>query len=135
MATISAGNAQIDRMITQIRGLKRLVVESAPDVAKMMERTLAANIKKAIDPYGKPWKPTLSGDPPLDGAMKAIRVRAIETVVVVTLTGIEILHHFGRARGGIQRMIIPIRKIPDAMNRGIIDALTRRFQAMTEAGA
>lgn len=125
-----ADHSALDAHIARIRELSKLGERSAPTVAKALERELGAQIAAGADPNGKPLQPTKEGKTPLRGAARAIRVRAVGSVVLATLEGHHALHHQGRARGGVRRQILPTSgAIPPTVERAIGTAITAEFKA------
>jgi hypothetical protein len=48
-------------------------------------------------------------------------------VILLKLTGNEVRHHDGTARGHVRRQILPTRKVPDTMGRAIKAVLGKHF--------
>lgn len=125
----SPNHSALDAHIARIRELAKLGERSAPTVAQALERELAAQIDAGTGPDGKPWQPTRAGTSPLRGAAKAVRVRAIGSVVLATVEGHHALHHQGRARGGVRRQILPTGgAIPPTVERAVERAVTAEFR-------
>lgn len=102
------GLAELDAMIAKARALgapdvgERVAAAAAPLVDHAVKRTAAAG----ETPLGKSWKPKKDGGRPLVAAAAAIATRALERLVVVTLSGPTVWHHKG-ARGMPRRQVIP----------------------------
>lgn len=122
------GMAALDAQIRRLRELERLAPDAAPDVARAVDRELGAQIAAGRAPDGTPWPRTQRGTAPLRGAAKALRVRAMGSVVLCTLEGPEALHHLGRARGGVRRQILPSNKIPTPVTKAISEVVKERFR-------
>lgn len=120
----------MDRQIARLRTLSGFVGASAPAVAVAVKRELTTQIAAGTGPDGKAWKPTKAGTPPLRGAAGALTVRAVGTVVLATLTGVEARHHLGAVKGAVKRPILPTGKIPDPVSRAIERVLTGEFAAI-----
>lgn len=113
--------------IKRLNALGGLVTRAAPEIADAMGREISGNIARGVGPDGKPWPETKDGQKPLKGAAAHVDVRAVGTVVVATLTGVEARHHFGMIRGGVARPILPSKSIPAPMIRAIDRVLTNEF--------
>lgn len=133
------GLSDLDAMIAKLRDLDGLVERSAPSVATALDSEVRANIARGVGPDGTPWKPTQDGRKPLQGAGKALTTRAIGTVVLARLEGVEARHHLGRVKGSsksnwLARPILPTTKIPAPVTRAIRTILTDEFIATTGGG-
>lgn len=124
------GSIALDAQIAKLRRLATFVGGSAPVVALAVKREIGAQIAAGRGPDGKAWKPTKAGTPALRGAAGALTVKAIGSVVVATLTGVEARHHFGAVKGKVKREILPTGKIPDPVTRAITRVLTGEFNAI-----
>lgn len=123
-----ADHSALDVHIARIRQLGNLAAKSAPEVAKEVERELRSQIAAGTSPDGQPWAPTKAGTTPLRGAARALRVRAIGTVIVATLEGHHALHDQGRARGGVRRKVLPSAKMPQPIASAVERVVTREFR-------
>ena len=121
-----SGLDDLDRMIASVRALPGLAKRAAPDVADALEAELHRTIAAGQTPDGKPWQPTRDGATPLTGAAKALGVAAVGATVYVRLVGVEARHHLGRARGGIERQVIPTELSP-RMAAAVHEVLGRHF--------
>jgi hypothetical protein len=101
------GTITLQRWIAKIRELGTVPEDAAPEVAKELEAEIQANIAAGRGPDGEPWKLTAAGDRPLKRAGAQVRVRVMGSTILVTLTGPEVRHHRGTARGRITRRVIP----------------------------
>ncbi len=121
-----SARAQLQAAIQRLRELPdRLVEESAPEVADAFKAELTTNIAGSHGPDGEAWAPKKDGGKPLAHAAAALDVKAIGTLIVATLTGPEVLHNKGFARGGVKRQILPTRKIPVGVVR-VIEKVFRK---------
>ncbi len=118
--------AELDDMIARVRRLPELGTRAAPDVARVLEAELHRSIAAGESPEGKPWQLTKDGRVPLTGAAKALGVAAVGATIYVRLTGPEARHHLGRARGGIERQVIPTELSP-RMAAEVQEVLARHF--------
>lgn len=121
-------HSALDAHIARLRELGNLAAKSAPEVAKEVERELRSQIAAGTGPDGAPWQPTKAGTTPLRGAARALRVRAIGTVIVATLEGHHALHDQGRARGGVRRKVLPSAKMPQPIASAVERVVTREFR-------
>lgn len=124
------GSGQLDEMIRRIRSIPRLAAEAAPEVADALRAQLGQQVAAGQAPDGSAWKPTKDGRKPLAGAAKAIAVRAVGTVVLATLGGHEVFHHFGTERTP-KRQILPFGSLPADLATAIRAGLVRRFRRQT----
>lgn len=133
------GLGEMDAMVAKLRAMRGMVTRSAPGVAQALDAELRRNITAGVGPDGTPWKPTLDGRTPLANAGKALSTRAVGTVVLAKLEGVEARHHLGAIRGSskarwLARPILPNRKIPAPVDGAIRTVLQREF-AGTMGGA
>lgn len=124
----SPDHRALDAHIARIRQLEQLGARAAPEVAQAVEREIGTQIVAGTGPDGKAWPKTQAGTAPLRGAARALRVRAISSVVVATIEGHHALHHQGRARGGVRRQILPTKGIPQTVERAITKVVTGEFR-------
>lgn len=85
----------------------------------------AANSNRSV--MGETWKPTKRGNKPLAGVMSAVTVKAIDSVVLITMTGYHVFHEFG-ARGTPARRLLPHGGIPDRIG----NLIRKGYLAMAE---
>ena len=125
------GSIALNAQIAKLRRLgPALTKGGAPAVALAVRGELAAQIAAGTGPDGRAWKPTKAGTPPLRNAAAALTVRAVGTVVVATLSGVEARHHLGAVKGKVKREILPTGKIPDPVTRAITRVVTAEFEAI-----
>ncbi len=74
------------------------------------ELATAAGANRSVS--GEAWKPNKDGSKPLQGILSALTVKAIGTVVLVTLTGHHVFHEFGTKRTP-RRSLLPHGGLPD----------------------
>jgi hypothetical protein len=126
MSNNAAAYEMMDRMLNKLRSIPGLAKESAPDIAKALKVEISKNISAQQDPYGHKWREGEDGGPVLKGALKAVDVRAVGSVIIIDLTGPEVMHHLGSAKGykggsskqgGFRRPIIPFTKLPGPMRQ------------------
>ena len=113
----------------KVAALGALAKDAAPDVADALETAVRRQIGAGETPDGQQWPPTQEGEQPLKTAANALRVAAIGGVVYVRLVGHIARHNNARARGGIERLILPKAGVPRRYERAIAQAVTRRFEA------
>lgn len=103
-----------------VEGLQK-IIDGLHQLGKVPERTAAAaapelrseiesQIAAGVGPDGAKWEPTKEGKAPLRNAGKALRVVAIGSRIVASLTGPEALHDMGAVKGGKRRKILPTGK-------------------------
>ncbi len=113
-----SNSAAFETLQQAIDGLNSLAdgasKELPTEVAKALDTEVRKTIAAGTDPDGKPWQPTRDGQQPLKGAASTLRTTAMGKRVVQSISGHHALHHLGRAAGGIQRAIIPMRAVPKA---------------------
>jgi len=107
---------------------------AAPAVARALEASVGAQIARSLDPDGKPWAETLDGRKALANAAAAVTVTPVGDAVVLVVEGPEALHDQGKARGHVQRKIIPKGALPSRMATTIGDALDLEFGRIMAAG-
>lgn len=118
-------HAALDAQIRKIRKLPNLGRTAAPRVAEVVAEELNRQIRAGVGPDGKPWKLREDGGQALATAGKSLAVVAIGPTVFASLRGHVARHHRGRARGGVERPILPSDKIPPRM----ADAIGRELAA------
>ena len=129
------GTAELDTMIARIKALPDLARVSAPDVARFVQKTLHVQISEGKDPQGKKWPPRQAGGQALQHGADALRVGAIGLRILATLKGYVALHHLGHARGGVERQILPIKRIPVPWQVGITNILSEHFGQIVKGGS
>jgi hypothetical protein len=122
------GPAALAAQIAKLRELGGMVERAAPAVAVAVEREIGAQVAAGLGPDGKPLQRTQDGRQPLVGAARAIRVRALGTVIVAKVEGYHALHHMGRARGGVRRPLIPTETTTAPVARAIERTVTAEFK-------
>jgi len=123
----AAGFAALDRRIAAVRALPELRKQAAPDVADALERELRRQIAAGTDPDGKPWPLTQDGRKALATAAKSLRVASLGSTVIARLVGHVARHHNARARGGVERRILP-SQLTAPIKRLVADVLRRHFR-------
>ena len=112
----------INKLETLPDGIKAIAQELAPKVKEALDEQIAAG----TDAEGKAWAPRKDGGRALVNAAKAITVKAIDNVILITLTGPEVFHQWGTRRVP-RRSILPIGSLPaklgNAIRLGIVDGL------------
>lgn len=125
------GDAALAAFIDRVRRLGKLPAEAAklaaPLVLEEAKRTAAAG----TTPDGEAWAPLKKGGGrALENAADALSVSTVGTVVVLTLTGPEVVHNYGNKRVP-QRRILPAggagipKNIITALQKGAQQAFTR----------
>lgn len=132
MANNAAGFAALEAQIARLRRVATLPRDAAPACAEALQDELEAQITRAQGPDGRAWAPRQEdGGKPLQTAAKALTVVATGTKITARLRGHIARHHKGRAKGGIERQILPTRDLNAPMVRAVKRVLVERFnQAM-----
>jgi hypothetical protein len=138
----AAAFAKLDAYATFLRKLPELNHDAADEVAQEFQAKIESNVAAQVDPYGHPWRPGKDGEPVLVNAAKQVTTKASGTKITMTLDGVEVLHHVGRARGyrggsgklgGFRRSIIPFSKLPGPFLAIIRRVLSKRFDKLKAA--
>ncbi|WP_437958589.1 hypothetical protein WME76_02265 [Sorangium sp. So ce119] len=121
--------ASLERMIQACRDLARLPEDAAPIAAQKVQEELRRTASAGQAPDGTPWAPRKKdGGRAMLNAAKAITAKAIGTVILVTLYGPEVFHHFG-AQGKPARHVIPRGSLPaklgNAIRLGFVEPFSR----------
>ncbi|WP_437647860.1 hypothetical protein [Sorangium sp. So ce362] len=111
--------AALERMISACQELARLPERAAPLAAQKVGEELRRTASAGQAPDGTPWAPRKAdGGRAMANAAKAITVKAIGTVILITLHGPEVFHHFG-AQGKPARPVIPRGSLPSKLGNAI----------------
>lgn len=136
MGSVGAALVMLDRKIGQLRLIVDAHEDIVAEVAKAVERDLNEQLRSGRDPSGQPWVPRQDGSGKvLTGAREHVRVGSIGKTIIVRLVGREhVLHHFGYAKGGVKRQIIPEGsalppRMADAVEKAIAKAYRERGYA------
>lgn len=120
--------ATLDAFIARVRELPELGRRAAPDVADACKLELHRQIAAGVDPDARAWQLTADGRKPLATAAAALTVGSQGATVIMRLRGHIARHHRGRAKGGIERRILPTTGIPTPMADRIREVLVRHFE-------
>ena len=132
---MSTGDDQLERMLTSLRDLPKIGERAAPEIARAIEGELRRTIAAGTTPEGIAWEKTAEGKTPLSNAAKALGVAVVKGVIYVQITGPEVRHHRGWARGGKRRPVIPTGdKVPPPMAAKVREILTRHFREFATGG-
>lgn len=131
------GLSELDAMIAKLRSLRGMVERSAPEVAEALDSEIKKNITAGVAPDGTPWKPKKDGGKPLQNAGKAVTTKAVGTVVLSRVDGVEARHHLGAVKGSskanwLARPILPSRRIPKPVTTAIHKILISEFEKTTK---
>jgi hypothetical protein len=126
--------AELQRWIDQINTLGDLPSEVAKEIAPVLDAKIKQNISAGVDPEGKPWPLTKTGEKALANAGAALMVRAISSVVQAKLEGHVALHHLGAAKGNVRRQILPSSRLPQPMTEAVKEVAVKRFNAHMAKG-
>lgn len=131
-----SGDEALVAFITRLRKLGTLGADAAKLAAPLVEKAARATAEAGTAPDGTPWTPKKDGGRPLVNAAKALSAKAIGTTVVLTLTGVEVLHNFGSKRNP-KRQILPDGgagippNIAKALHEGASHAFARAMGGQT----
>lgn len=103
---------------------------AAPEVAKALDEEIGKDISAGQSPDGTAWKETQDGRVPLRNAKKAVTTTYEGSVVIARLSGPEVKHHKGTARGRVQRRILPTRNLPQPLVRATVRILGEKFREL-----
>lgn len=104
-----------------------------PPAAQEVQAHLQATSTAHTTPEGKPWKPTLKGEPALNGAPNEISVRVAGQIIIVELKGNSVWWHYG-TRGVEPRPVIPVDIIGEKLGNAIRRGVVAPFEAKTKRG-
>jgi hypothetical protein len=96
--------------------------EMARRTAEIMREETVASIAKQQSVDGVKWAPRKDGGIPLANSPDALSAHSEGNVAVLTLTGVEVFHHYGAGRNP-RRAILPskgVDKLGIAIRRGIV---------------
>ncbi len=121
---------------TQVRGLRAMALESARQAAPLIEVALRATASAGTTPDGVAWPAKKDGGRPLVNAAKAITAAPLGGTVVVTLQGVEVIHHYGTSRAP-KRTIIPERGggVPKVVAAAALAGSQLAFAKLTRGGS
>lgn len=129
------GLTVLDEFIARVRSLPQLGRMVAPRVADVVRAELERTMGASQSPDGTPLAPRKKdGQPPLQNAVKALHVAAIDASVYARLVGPEAAHHMGYVTGKTKRQLIPVNKLPPAMAQRVVDAVQAEFLAVFGGG-
>lgn len=125
-----AGVAAVDEMIARLRGFPDAIRAEAPAIAKRVQAAVEEDIAAGRAPTGTPWKPKKGGGRALVHAAKALTVKAIGTVILLTLEGPEVFHNFGTHKVPARPILpssssVPL-KLGQAIRLGVVEAFRKK---------
>lgn len=126
--------ATIDRKIQQLSNLER---ELDRELQRALSKALRAHVRRALrsnrTPDGDPIERRKDGGRALEGAERDVQVVVRGNRIEVRLTKRHlVLHHLGRARGGVKRELLPTEITPE-LQREIEVAAARVVARFTGA--
>ena len=124
----AAAFAELQAAIDGLRALKQLPEAVAPLAAEALHQEVTKQIARGEGPDGKPWQPTKTGKRPLQQAAGALRATSSGSVALLVLEGPEVLHHEGRAKGGVRRQILPGKVLNAPAVRALQRVAAETFQ-------
>lgn len=127
------------KVIEAKRAMLRLVADGAlsdaavADVATAVDKFVKGTIAAGTDSYGVPWQPKKDGTPFRFVKTSDVVTGSIgRTIITRIKTREAVLHHYGFARGGVKRPILPIGKLPPKLISAIRTAAVNRAKAVIE---
>jgi len=113
---LASGEEMLRDHIARIRELAKFAERSAPIVRMTLAREIVRASNKQESPAGTAWRePTTVEGAVLKDVESHLRVTAVGTTIVATLTGRYARHHLGAVRGGAGKA--PRRIIPNDLSR------------------
>lgn len=100
------GDSALSAFIGRVRSMGTFATEVAKAAAPLVQDAVRATAKAGADSEGKPWAPKQKGGRALVNAAAALSAKAAGTMIVVTLTGIEVFHNRG-TKSLPERRILP----------------------------
>jgi hypothetical protein len=122
-----AGFSSLEDMIARLRGLPKAIEAEASRIAQAAKSEIDSALAEGHGAGGEAWIPRKDGSRPLVHAAQAVASKAVGTVLLFTLTGPEVWHHFG-TRHTPKRPILPIKSLPASMGAAIKRGLVEVFQ-------
>lgn len=128
------------KVLESHRAMLRLVADgtmtdqAVADVATAVDRFVKGTIAAGTDSYGVPWAPKKDGTPFRFVKASDVVTGAIgRTIITRIKTREALLHHYGYARGGVKRPILPLGKLPPKLVAQIRAAIALRASQTIEA--
>jgi len=120
----AAARERLAQLAKDLRALPRaMALEAAPVGAQKLDAVLRANISAGVAPDGSAWPLRLDGGKALQNAGDELEVKAEGTVILARISGPYALHHLGKARGHVQRRIIPTKFAPQPVVQAVEETL------------
>lgn len=125
---MASGAQKLEEHLSRIRELAKFADRAAPVVRDELRREIVRSSRAQESPAGLSWRPpeTVEGRI-LRHVDDHLRVRAVGTTIVATLTGRYARHHLGAVRGGAGKT--PRRIIPNDLSRVTARAIDRAVTA------
>jgi hypothetical protein len=120
----TAGFAALDDMVTRLRALPAEFQSAAPELARDFKAEADKAVAEGRSLDGVPWAPKKDGGRALVHAAKAVRAFVSGTFIVLEVSGIEAIHHYGTQRVPARRILpvgagVPL-KLGQAIRRGLV---------------
>ncbi len=127
------GDAAMDQMIANLRALPRAVrSEIMPEFSRLTRELIRQSVGGQRSPDGQAWKPTKDGSVPLKNAADSVSIATSGLVLVATLDGPEVFHHYGTKRTPRRPILPTTNGIPatlkEAFKTGAIRILDKRLK-------
>lgn len=109
------GDAMLAAMIARLESAGDELPDVLPKLGAAVKRALVEANQAGVTPDGAPYVRTQDGHVPLRQGAKAIRVAVNADGIRAQVGGAEGWHATGRARGRIERPMLPGAAVPPAM--------------------
>lgn len=129
--------SELDAMIATLRKLGKAPADVAKEAAPLVEAVLRENASAGVDPdSGAAWAPKKDGGRAMKNASAAITTKANGDLLVTTLKGPEVFHHYSKKKSEPQRRVIPDggAGIPKNVAAAIDVAASRVFDRVMGGG-
>src|SRR4029077_6193843 len=101
---------ELDEMIRSLEALgdsEGFAAAVAARAAPLLDEAVKRTARAGQAPDGKPWPRRKDGDQALEHAADHIVTKAPGPIVRMTVTGVDVFHHFGATPGQVRRQVIP----------------------------
>lgn len=114
MASVSAtgtnaasADLMVPELVRRLEGAPAVLRSALGDLGRELEVDAKRTIKQQLTAYGEPWPLTKEGKPALVNAAAWLTSRVKGSSVRLVVRGYMGLHDLGRARGRVQRKMLP----------------------------
>jgi hypothetical protein len=132
---MSDGDAALAEFIARVRRLGTLGADAAKIAAPYVLEAARETAAAGTTPSGEAWAPKKDGGRALVNAADALSVEAVGSVVVLTLTGPEVIHNRGTTKYP-KRQILPAggAGIPANIGKALARAAKEAFDRTMGGG-